>query len=292
MIYEKLPSVLGRYRAGAQMKNMTWFNVGGTVEILFKPADINDLSYFIKNVNFPVNVVGVASNLIIRDGLIKGAIVKLGKGFTDMSCNNDTITVGCAVLLANLAIFAKNNSLSGFEFMIGIPGTVGGAIAMNAGAYGSDISSVLQSVKAVDENGNIHVLLKNDIGYFYRGNALKSNWIFTEATFVGKKLQKDIIEKTMNKFISKRNNDQPTGAKTGGSTFKNPIGYKAWELIDAAGCRGMKIGGAIVSEKHCNFLVNYNNSTAEDLENLGNEVRLKVKNKFNIDLEWEIKFLG
>ncbi|QXK91897.1 UDP-N-acetylmuramate dehydrogenase [Neoehrlichia mikurensis] len=292
MICKELPPVLGQYRKGVQMKNMTWFNVGGIAEVLFKPANIDDLSYFIKSVDFQVNVIGVASNLIIRDGLIKGAIVKLGKGFTNIFCNATTITVGCAVLLANLAVFAKNNGISGFEFMVGIPGTVGGAIAMNAGAYGYDISSVLQSVKAIDENGNIHVLSKNDIGYYYRGNSLNNNWIFIEATFIGKKLQKDVIASTMDKLICKRNHDQPIRVKTGGSTFKNPTGYKAWELIDAASCRGMKMGGAMVSDKHCNFLVNYNNATAGDLENLGNKVRDKVKNKFNIDLEWEIKFLG
>ncbi|MGN7661054.1 MAG: UDP-N-acetylmuramate dehydrogenase [Anaplasma sp.] len=287
-----LPKVLGAYRRGVKMRNTTWFSVGGKVEVLFKPASIEDLALFLRHVNLPVSVIGATSNLIIRDGIVEGVVVKLGREFTHVHCENSTITVGCATLLSNLAIFAQQNGISGLEFFAGIPGTVGGALAMNAGAYGRDVSSVLHSIHAVNERGEVCTLYNNDMGYSYRQNGLSGSWIFVDATFMGVPGDSSSIRSTMNELILRRNASQPVTGKTGGSTFKNPEGQKAWELIDAAGCRGLQIGSAKVSEEHCNFLFNLGNATARELEDLGNEVRHRVSKMCNIDLEWELKFLG
>ncbi|MGN7678739.1 MAG: UDP-N-acetylmuramate dehydrogenase [Anaplasma sp.] len=287
-----LPKVLGVYRRNVKMRNTTWFGVGGEAEVLFKPASVEDLALFLRYVDLPVSVIGATSNLIIRDGIVEGVIVKLGKEFTHMHCEGSTITVGCATLLSNLAIFAQQNGISGLEFFAGIPGTVGGAVAMNAGAYGSDVASVLRSVRAINERGEVCTLYSDDMEYSYRQNGLVGNWIFVDATFAGVPGDSTSIRGTMNELIFRRSASQPVTGKTGGSTFKNPEGKKAWELIDAAGCRGLQIGGAKVSEKHCNFLLNLGNATARELEDLGNEVRHRVLKMCDIDLEWELKFLG
>ncbi|MCU7611950.1 UDP-N-acetylmuramate dehydrogenase [Anaplasma capra] len=287
-----LPKVQGTYRRGASMRNSTWFNVGGVAEVLFKPASIEDLAAFVRDADLPISVVGTASNLIIRDGIVEGVVVKLGREFAGIRCEGNTIIAGCAALLGNLSMVAQDNGISGLEFFVGIPGTVGGAIEMNAGAYGSDVASVLHSVQAVNEHGEVCTLFKDDMRYSYREHKLEGKWIFVTATFTGVFGDRNSIRGVMNEFIVRRNNSQPVRGKTGGSTFKNPEGQLAWELIDKAGCRGLRIGGAQVSEKHCNFLLNQGGATAQDLEDLGNEVRHRVSNLCGIDLEWEIRFLG
>ncbi|MDR2831691.1 MAG: UDP-N-acetylmuramate dehydrogenase [Rickettsiales bacterium] len=289
-----LPKVRGIYRYNVSMSKMTWLNVGGQADVLFKPRDIEDLTCLIKNTKLPINVIGATSNIIVRDSGIRGITVKLSKEFAYIKCKgNNSIVAGGAALLSNLAYFAENQQISGLEFLVGIPGTVGGGIEMNAGAYGSDIASVIQSIKAVNlEDGNLYEFSSEDMGYFYRGHSLKGNWIFVEAEFKGVSSYSELILQRLKKVIDKKNKSQPIRGKTAGCIFKNPKDYQAWELIDKSGCRGLNTGGAKISKKHCNFLLNYNDATASDLENLGNMVKDAVKDKFNIELEWEIRVLG
>ncbi|APR98158.1 UDP-N-acetylmuramate dehydrogenase [Wolbachia endosymbiont of Folsomia candida] len=289
-----LPKVRGVYRYNVSMSKMTWLSVGGQVDVLFKPSDIEDLTCLIKNTELPISVIGATSNIIVRDSGIRGITVKLGKEFAYIEYKgNNTIVAGGAALLSNLAYFAGNQQISGLEFLAGIPGTVGGAIEMNAGAYGSDIGSVVQSIKAVNlHDGNLYEFLSEEMSYFYRGHSLKGSWIFVEAEFKGASSEPELIAQKMKEIIHKKNKSQPIAGKTAGCIFKNPKDYQAWELIDQSGCRELGIGGAKISEKHCNFLLNHNNATASDLENLGNKIQEIVKNKFNVELEWEIRVLG
>lgn len=289
-----LPKVRGIYRYDILMSKATWLNVGGRADILFKPRDIEDLTCLIKNTELPINVIGATSNIIVRDSGIRGITVKLGKEFAYIkSKGNNSIVAGGAALLRNLAYFAGEQQISGLEFLVGIPGTVGGGIEMNAGAYGSDIASVVQSIKAVNlEDGNLYEFSSKEMGYFYREHGLKGNWIFVEAEFKGVNSEYELILQRLKEIIDKKNKSQPTRGKTAGCIFKNPKNYRAWELIDKSGCLGLNIGGARISKKHCNFLLNYNNATASDLETLGNRVKDAVKDKFNVELEWEIRVLG
>lgn len=289
-----LPKVRGVYRYNVPMSKMTWLNVGGQADVLFKPRDIEDLTYLIKNTELPINVIGATSNIIVRDSGIRGITVKLGKEFAYIKCKgNNSIVAGGAALLSNLAYFAGEQQISGLEFLVGIPGTVGGGLEMNAGAYGSDIASVVQSIKAVNlEDGNLYEFSSEEMGYFYRGHNLRGRWIFVEAEFKGVSSEHEIILRRLKEIIDKKNKSQPIRGKTAGCIFKNPKDYQAWELIDKSGCRGLDNGGAKISKKHCNFLLNYNNATAPDLENLGNKVRDAVRDKFNVELEWEIRVLG
>jgi len=289
-----LPEVRGEYRENANIAKTTWFGVGGQAEVLFRPKDVDDLANFRGKISsdIKVSILGVGSNLLIRDGGIKGVVIKLGKSFVEMIYSNKIIEVGAGALNYNLANYCKDLSLSGLEFLVGIPGSVGGSIAMNAGAYGSDISSQLLKVEAIDRDGNITILRNEDVGFVYRGNTLDEGWIFTKAWFKISEGNKEEIENRMQEIHSARENSQPIRSKTSGSTFKNPTGYKAWELIDRSGCRGLKIGDAIVSEKHCNFLINLGNATASDIEDLGEEVRRRVLNQTGIDLMWEIIRIG
>ncbi|MFN7039401.1 MAG: UDP-N-acetylmuramate dehydrogenase [Alphaproteobacteria bacterium] len=294
-LLDYLPKVQGTYRENASLSKTNWFNVGGPAEILYKPKDAEDLAFFLKNKprNITYIVIGCGSNLIVRDKGIEGVVIKLTREFTSCIADKDLITVGAGCLSYNLAMFAMNNSIGGIEFLSGIPGTIGGNLAMNAGAYGGDISSILQTAILLDDQGNFHELTSNDIGYFYRGNNLPKNWIFTACKLKGYIEDYNIIKVKIDDISIKREQTQPVRTKTSGSTFKNPIeGKKAWQLIDEAGCRGLKIGGAIVSEKHCNFFINENNATAKDLEILGEEVRKRVKEKTGVELEWEIKIIG
>ncbi len=282
------------FRYNVLMSKITWFNVGGPAEIFFKPKDIDNLSHVIKNTALPINIIGATSNSIIRDCGIKGITIKLGKEFAYIKHkNNNSIIAGGAVLLSSLARFAAEYEISGFEFLVGIPGTVGGSIEMNAGAYDSNIASIVQSIKAINLNdGNLYTFSKKEMGYSYRRHSLQGKWIFIEAEFQGTRSEHLLINQKMKKVMHKKNASQPTVGKTAGCVFKNMEPYKAWEIIDAAGCRGLCLGGAKISEQHCNFLLNYNNATASDLENLGSKVQKIVKNKFNIELEWEIRILG
>ena len=293
-LIEKLPKVKGTYRENVDLSSTNWFQVGGKAEILYKPTDTEDLAYFLKHKNDnQITMLSVGSNVIIRDGGIKGVVIKLGKYFNSLEVNDTTLTVGAATLDFNVAQFAANHSLSGLEFLIGVPGSIGGAIAMNAGAYNMDTAEYLVSVEAVNINtGEIRNLNKQELGFVYRGNSLDGQFIFTKATFVLRKDSKNDILKCMENIIKARSEAQPIKERTGGSTFKNPAEISAWKLIDQAGCRGLTIGGAKVSEKHCNFLINTGNATAADIENLGELVRKKVFNNSDINLEWEIKRIG
>lgn len=285
----KLPSVKGQYKFDTKITN--WFDLKGKAEILFKPADIGDLSFFLKNIDpsIKLQIIGAGSNVIISDRGVGGVLIKLSSEFANIKHDDISIAIGGASLCQTVAQYCKNNGLGGLEFLSGIPGTIGGAIAMNAGCYGSEIADFLIEAIALDYQGNIHKILKDDLGFEYRKNKLAKDYIFVEGRFRVKIIDKKLIEEKICQLQSQRENSQPIRSKTGGSTFKNPKGYKAWELVDAIGFRGKKIGGAQFSSKHCNFLINTGNASSDDLLSLGNEAKKKVYEKFGINLEWEIK---
>jgi len=283
-----------RLRQNADLSKTNWFRVGGPAEWLFRPEDVNDLSAFLAllPLDIPVTVLGVGSNVIVRDGGIDGVVIKLGRGFTQMSAEGELLTVGAACLDLNVAQYACENNLAGLEFLSGIPGTIGGAVFMNGGAYGSDTSQVLVEAEIVERSGKIRTLSNAEMGFSYRHSALPEGAIVTRAVFKMQAGNKENIAGKIADIQKSREDTQPIRARTGGSTFKNPEGHKAWELIEKAGCRGLTIGGAQVSEKHCNFLINIGTATAADLEALGEEVITSVKDKTGIILEWEIKRMG
>ncbi|MCE3231780.1 MAG: UDP-N-acetylmuramate dehydrogenase [Rickettsiaceae bacterium] len=293
-LLQSLPQIRGSYRENVDLSKINWFNVGGNAEVMFRPADTDDLAYFLQNKpsGVPVTVIGVGSNLLVRDGGIDGVVIRLGKGFVEIEKHGQNIHAGSGALSFNVAMYSAHNSIAGLEFLSGIPGTIGGALAMNAGAYGGDVASVLISAEAVDEAGNIHILTPEDIGYVYRGNTLPEGMIFTRGILAGKNGNRPEIEAAINDITDKRSSTQPIKSRTSGSTFKNPAEQKAWELIDKAGCRGLKFGGAQVSELHCNFFINTGNATAEDIETLGEEVRKRVKENSGVQLEWEVQIIG
>lgn len=293
-LVDRLPKVRGSYRERADLSKINWFNVGGPAEVMFRPADSEDLAHFLKEKpeDVPVTVLGVGSNLLVRDGGIDGVVIRLGRGFVDIHHEGNTIHAGAGALSFNVAMASQQYGLAGLEFLSGIPGTIGGACAMNAGAYGRDVAAVLVSAEAVDEAGQLHVLTPDDIGYVYRGNTLPEGMIFTKAVLRGEADDESVIAARIAEISKQRESTQPIKSRTSGSTFKNPEGHKAWQLVDEAGCRGLMVGKAQVSEKHCNFLINTGGATAADLENLGEEVRRRVKAKSGITLEWEIKRIG
>jgi UDP-N-acetylmuramate dehydrogenase len=286
-----LPTVRGAYRLNAELKN--WFDVGGRAEIMFRPADLKDLQDFLKNCpkEIPVQIIGAASNVIISDEGVRGVVIRLPGEFAKISHEGEIVKAGAAALCGNVALHSKNAALSGLEFFSGIPGSVGGAIAMNAGCYGSDISQILVSAIALDFDGNLVELSNSDFGFCYRGNKISEKYIFVEGVFKAEKSTSEVVGKKIHELNQQREKAQPIRAKTGGSTFKNPVEKKAWQLIDEAGCRGKIIGDAQISEKHCNFMINRGKARAQDLINLGSEVKKIVKEKSGIDLEWEIKIL-
>lgn len=289
-----LPKVRGTYRENSDLSKINWFNVGGIAEIMFRPADSEDLIYFLKNkpAAVPVTILGVGSNLLVRDGGIDGVVIRLGRGFTHVGFEDDLIHAGAGALSFNVANSAAEHGIAGIEFLVGIPGTIGGALAMNAGAYGGDISSVLVNADAIDESGKLHHLSPHDIGYIYRGNTLPDGMIFTNCTLKGHGGNPDDIKSRLLEISRTREETQPIRSRTSGSTFKNPAGMSAWKLIDEAGCRGLKIGDAQVSEKHCNFFINTGNATSDDIEKLGEEVRRRVFEKTGVELIWEVKIIG
>lgn len=294
VMLEKLPCVRGSYRADASLANTTWFRVGGTADILFKPSDYEDLSDFLKQKSKELEVtpLGVGSNLLVRDGGIAGVVVRLGKGFTNIAIHDGFLDVGAGVLDSTIAKIAAEEGLAGLEFFSGIPGTIGGALRMNAGCYGREVVDIIEAAFALDPKGKLHTLTKEDLGYTYRHCGLPEDWIFIGARFKAPTGDKAQIQSAMQTLMSQREETQPIREKTGGSTFANPLGHKAWELIDQAGCRGLRVGGAQVSEKHCNFLINFDNASAFDLEELGETVKNRVKLNSGIDLRWEIKRVG
>ena len=293
-LIDRLPAVRGRLSANAPLNGITWFRVGGPAEVMFRPADRDDLIAFLKAkpADVPVTVLGVASNVLIRDGGLPGVVLRLGRGFADIGAEDGDILCGAAALDLNVATAAKIAGVAGLEFLSGVPGTIGGAVRMNAGAYGKEIKDVLVWAEAVDMAGTVHRLSNAELTFEYRRSALPADWICLGARLAGKAGDPAKIEARMKEIQEQRAGSQPIRTRTGGSTFKNPEGHKAWQLIDAAGCRGLTVGGAMVSEKHCNFLINTGEATAADLETLGEEVRRRVKENSGVELEWEIKRLG
>lgn len=289
-----LPKVRGRYLFDVPLGPTTWFRVGGPAQVTFKPADLQDLCFFLKNrpKTLPLTVIGVGSNLLVRDGGVKGVVIRLGQGFTSLHMNETTLDVGAALLDRNVATLACEEGIAGLEFLCGIPGTIGGALRMNAGAYGSDISQILTYALAVDSKGIMHHLTPQELGLSYRHCQIPKDWIFVGARLKGRKGNPEEIQEKMASFLKERERTQPVKSRTGGSTFANPEGAKAWELIDKAGCRGFKKGEAMMSELHCNFMINTGTAKAADLEALGEKVRQEVLNTSGVDLRWEIERIG
>jgi UDP-N-acetylmuramate dehydrogenase len=288
-----MPKLRGRLIAGQKMADITWFRVGGPAT-MFSPADEEDLSYFLAHLpgEVPVTAVGVGSNLLVRDGGIDGVVIRLGRGFNETSIEGDLIRAGTAVPDVRLAQVAADASLAGLAFYRGVPGTVGGALRMNAGAYQRETKDALVEARALDRKGNVHVLKNADFNFSYRHSGMPKDFIATQAIYRGTPGDKATIKAEMDKITEAREATQPIKSRTGGSTFKNPPGSKSWQLIDAAGCRGLVVGDAQVSELHCNFLINRGNATGADIENLGEEVRRRVKENSGVELEWEIVRLG
>jgi UDP-N-acetylmuramate dehydrogenase len=290
-----LPDLRGKLKPGAMLADLTWFRVGGPAEILYSPADEADLVYFLKTIpqEIPVTVIGLGSNLLVRDGGIEGVVIRLGKGFGEVKVEQGhRLRVGAAVPDVKIARAAADAGISGLSFYRGIPGCVGGALRMNGGAHGKETKEVVIEVRAVDREGNIHVLPVEELHYTYRHCGAPEDCIFTEALFQGEAGDPAKILAEMDDIAAYRESAQPIKSRTGGSTFKNPPGKKAWQLIDAAGCRGLRIGDAHVSEMHCNFLINDGHARGVEIEELGETVRARVKETSGVDLEWEIKRLG
>ena len=291
----RLPDLRGRMTAGTMLADITWFRVGGPAQALFTPADEADLAYFLANIppDLPVTVIGLGSNLLVRDGGVPGVVIRLGRGFANVTAEpGNRIRSGTAVPDVKVARAAAEAGVAGLAFYRGIPGSIGGALRMNAGAHGSETKDVLIEARAVDRQGNIHVLSLADMGLTYRHSAVPHDWIMTEALFQGTAGDPAAILKEMEDVADYREKNQPIRERTGGSTFKNPPGMSAWRLVDEAGCRGLRVGGAKVSELHCNFLINDAKATAEDIERLGETVRARVKARTGVELQWEIIRLG
>jgi UDP-N-acetylmuramate dehydrogenase len=295
-ILARLPRTRGKLIPNAALAELTWFRVGGPADALFMPADEDDLASFLAATpqDIAVAVVGVGSNLLVRDGGVRGVVVRLGRGFADIRVEDaHRLRAGAGALDVTVARAAADAGLAGLEFLRGIPGTVGGGLRMNAGAYGGEFKDVLIEAHALDRKGRKLTLSCADMGFRYRGCAASEGLIFVEALFQGRPGNAAEIAKRMAAITAAREDTQPIRSRTGGSTFKNlQDGKRAWELIEAAGCRGLVIGDAQVSEKHCNFLINRGAARAADLESLGEEVRRRVREKTGISLEWEIKRLG
>ena len=291
----RLPAVRGRLEPEFPLADLTWFRTGGPAEVLFTPADENDLAAFLAATpaDVPVTVLGVGSNTLVRDGGVPGVVIRLGRGFGGLELlENSQIEAGTAVPDVKAARFAADNGIDGLTFLRGIPGTIGGALRMNGGAYGGETKDVLISARAVDRQGRKIVLNNADMGYSYRHCGAAADLIFTSAVLQGRPGDKAAILAAMDEITAKRELTQPVKSRTGGSTFKNPEGHKSWQLIDAAGLRGLRVGGAHMSELHCNFLINDGNATAHDIETLGETVRERVKAHSGVELEWEIKRIG
>jgi len=293
-LIDRLPPVRGRLTPDANIARTTWFRVGGAAEVLFEPADRDDLAAFLaaRPGDVAVTVIGVGSNLLIRDGGIPGVTIRLGRAFADIRIAGNRVTAGAGAVDINVARAARDAGLGGLEFLSGIPGTVGGAVRMNAGAYGGEVADVLVEAEAIDGTGAVQRVAAAALGFAYRHCAAPEDWIFTEALFDGRPDEPAAIAARMADIAEARGDSQPIRTRTGGSTFKNPPDAKAWELIDAAGCRGLTVGGARVSDVHCNFLINTGNATAADLEALGETVRRRVAERCGVTLEWEIRRIG
>ncbi len=291
---DTLPKLRGRVQANAPLAPFTWFRVGGPAEALVRPADAEDLAQFLRALplEVPVHVIGACSNLVIRDGGLPGVVIRLARGFSTVACEADGVVTGAAALDVTVAEHAAAVGLTGLEFLCGIPGTIGGAVAMNGGAYGGEIADCLDWAEIVARNGERRRLTAADLAFAYRHSRLPIGAIVTRARLRAHRGAPEVVAARMAEIRAAREASQPIRARTGGSTFRNPPGMKAWELIDAAGCRGLVRGGAQVSEKHCNFLINTGGATAADIEGLGEEVRRRVHAATGVTLEWEIHRIG
>ncbi len=289
-----MPKLRGRLLTDQSLAELTWFRVGGPAQVLFVPEDEDDLAYFFANLQpeIPVTVVGLGSNLIVRDGGVAGVVVRLGRGFGEIAVDGVNLRAGAAVPDVKVARAAQEAGLSGLSFLRGIPGSIGGALRMNGGAYGREVKDALVEARAVDRGGKVHRLSSADMGFSYRHCGVADDHVFTQALFRAEPGDRTAIAAEMDKITEAREATQPVKSRTGGSTFKNPPGQKAWQLIDAAGCRGLRVGDAQVSELHCNFLINLGKATAADIETLGETVRDRVKESSAVALEWEIKRIG
>ena len=292
-LIDRLPKPRGRLTADAVLGPQTWFRAGGAAEVLFRPADTEDLAAFLKAlpIDVPVTVLGVGSNVLVRDGGIRGVVIRLMRGFTGVTVEGNEVIAGAGAPDLNVALTARDHSLTGLEFLSGIPGTIGGAFPTNAGAYGGDLAQVLVSAEAVDRAGNIRTIKPAELGLSYRHSTAPADWIFTSARLRAAPGDQLVIARRIAEIDSARAETQPR-SRTGGSTFANPLNMKAWELIDRAGCRGLAVGGAQVSEKHTNFLINLGEATATDIEGLGEEVRRRVFEQSGVLLKWEIRRIG
>jgi UDP-N-acetylmuramate dehydrogenase len=291
----RVPQLRGRLLPNQPLAELTWFRVGGPAQVLFMPEDEADLAYFLEHLpaEIPVTVVGLGSNLIVRDGGVPGVVIRLGRGFNEVKVEEGArIRAGTAVPDVKVSRSAQEAAIAGLAFFRGIPGAVGGALRMNGGAYGRETKDALIAARGVDRQGNVRVFSNVDMHYTYRHCGAPEDIIFTEALFQGAPGDVAVIAAEMDKITESREATQPIKSRTGGSTFKNPPGHKAWQLIDAAGCRGFKIGDAQVSQMHCNFLINLGGASAADIETLGETVRKRVKENSGVELEWEIKRIG
>lgn len=292
--WDDLPTVRGKFEVNAPLNKLTWFRVGGLADILFTPEDGDDLSEFLQHIpaDMPIMPLGVGSNLLIRDGGIEGAVIRFGKRFSSITIEGNEIIAGAGAPDIAVAGAARDAHLAGLEFLRGIPGTIGGAVRMNAGAYGVEMSDILLSVDVMDRSGVRHRLMPGDLQFSYRHSSLGRDMICLSVRLKAMPGVKSDIARRMRQIADAREESQPLRTRTGGSTFKNPDGDKAWALIDGAGCRGLRVGGAMVSNKHCNFLINTGDATADDIEELGEEIRRRVMNNSGVDLKWEIRIVG
>lgn len=293
-ILNQLPEVRGSYTLNDPMSNHTWFGVGGPADVLFSPLDENDLAHFLAGCpnDIPLFVVGSGSNLLVRDGGIAGVVVKLSTHLRQIKHDGTRVTAQTGATDADVARYAQKAGIASLEFLIGIPGTIGGGLRMNAGAYGSEFKDITIRAHGFDRDGNRISATPVDMGMTYRHSDAPTTWIFTSAELQGREGERSTIKMQMKDIISSRGDAQPRGVRTGGSTFANPKNSKAWQEIDKAGCRGLKIGGAQVSEKHCNFLINTGGATAEDIETLGETIQQRVLAGGGPTLRWEIHRVG
>ena len=293
-LMERLPAVRGILQADAPMAKLSWFKTGGMADVLFQPADVDDLAGLLKDkpAEVPVTVIGTASNIIIRDGGIEGVVIRAGAGFADIDIDDDIVTAGAAAYDVTVARKARDAGLTGLEFLSGIPGSIGGGLKMNAGAYDTEFKDIFVDAEALDGEGALHRLELAGMAFGYRQCGVPEDWIFTKARLRGVPGDRDAITRRMDEIQAEREETQPIRTPTGGSTFRNPDGAKAWELIEKAGCRSLMRGKARVSDLHCNFLINTGGATAADLEGLGEEVRRRVFEDSGVTLEWEIRRIG
>jgi UDP-N-acetylmuramate dehydrogenase len=290
----RLPQLRGRLIPSQSLAELTWFRVGGPAQVLFGPEDEAELAYALGRLpsDLPFTVVGLGSNLIVRDGGVPGVVIRLGRGFNDIAVEGTRVRAGAAVPDVRVARAAQEAGVAGLAFLRGIPGAIGGALRMNGGAYGRETKDVLVEARGVDRTGMIRTFSNAEMGFRYRHCGVAEDVVFTQALLQGEPGEPKTIAAEMDAITEAREATQPVKSRTGGSTFKNPPAAKAWQLIDAAGCRGLKVGGAQVSELHCNFLINLGSASAADIETLGETVRARVKQTSGVDLEWEIKRIG